>query len=78
MMLADSSYTLTPLAKAGIPLVFVCGGQDSIAGEKAQAAAVRYRKMQGQVTLFVRKEEGHFLRPEDPAPILDLITRTGR
>ena len=78
MMIADSSYTLAPLAKAGIPLVFVCGSDDPLAGEQAQAAVVRYQKMKGQVTLFVRKGEGHFLQPEDPAPILGLITREGR
>ena len=100
--------TLAPLAKAGVPLLFVCGAEDpSVAGEpqssgqapttgqarstakalatgqaqstaQAQLAETRYHKAGGNLILFIRKNEGHFLKPEDPAKVLDFIGRSTR
>jgi hypothetical protein len=88
--------TLEPLAKAGVPLYFVYGGEDpSVTGQaqsatqaqsagqgqstaQAQLAAKRYRQAGGKITLVVRKDEGHFLRPEDAPAVLDFIDRQTR
>ncbi len=65
--------TLAPLAKAGVPLLFVCGSLDPSVNEQARVAEARYRKLGGTITVLVRKGEGHFLRLADPAPVLDFI-----
>jgi pimeloyl-ACP methyl ester carboxylesterase len=88
--------TLAPLAKAGVPLLFVCGAEDpSLAGGtsspgqarpteqtpptgQAQLAATRYRRAGGKITVLIRKGEGHLLRPEDPAEVLEFIGRYAR
>ena len=103
--------TLAPLAKAGVPLLFVCGANDpSLAGpaqptgptpssgstqpagpttssgqaqsvgqtpstRQAQLAATRYRQAGGSIILLTRKGEGHSLKPEDPAEVVDFITK---
>lgn len=86
--------TLAPLAKAGVPLLFVCGAEDpSATGQpqsseratsqaqstaQAQVAETRYRQAGGKLILFIRKNEGHILKPEAPAEVLDFIGRYAR
>jgi hypothetical protein len=66
--------TLTPLVKAGVPLYFVCGSEDSSA--QAQLAVKRYRQAGGKIIAVIRKGEGHFLRPEDAPAVLAFIDQS--
>jgi predicted esterase len=63
--------TLAPLAKAGVPMLFVCGSEDP--STQAQLAAKRYLQAGGKITVTVRKGEGHFLRPEDAPAVLAFL-----
>jgi hypothetical protein len=65
--------TLAPLARAKVPMMFVCGSADP--SSQALVAAQRYRQAGGKVTVDVRNGEGHFLRPGDAIPVLDFIDR---
>ena len=71
--------TLAPLAKAGVPVLFVCGEDDPSLKGQAQVAAARYRKAGGAITVRVVRNEGHFLRLEDAAEVLEFVrAQTGR
>ena len=65
--------TLAPLARAGVPMMFVCGDEDP--STQASVAAQRFQQAGGKITLSVRKGEGHFLRPGDAIPVLNFIDR---
>src|SRR6185312_2020435 len=68
--------TLAPLAKAGVPVLFVSGEGDALLNDQTQVAAARYRRVGGKITVRVVKTEGHFLRSEDAAEVLRFIERT--
>ncbi len=67
---------LAPLAKANVPLLHVCGSLDPYFKDNTLEVEKRYKKLGGKIEVIVKKGVGHYpLAPEDPAPVLDFITR---
>lgn len=52
---------LEPLAKVRVPVMLVCGSEDPFLDGNARAFETRYRELGGDVTLVLRKGEGHAL-----------------
>jgi hypothetical protein len=66
---------LAPLAKANVLLLHVCGSLDPYFRDTLEVEK-RYRKLGGKIEVIVKKGQGHYpLAPEDPAPVVDFITR---
>jgi hypothetical protein len=68
---------LSPLAKAGIPLLNVCGSQDPWLQFNTRDIESSYKQMGGSITVIVKQGEGHFLTI-DPKPIVDFITKKSK
>jgi pimeloyl-ACP methyl ester carboxylesterase len=67
---------LAPLAKAGVPLLHVCGSLDPWLADNTSALEERYKAMGGQITVIINEGEGHYpLGPKDPQPVVDFITQ---
>jgi pimeloyl-ACP methyl ester carboxylesterase len=67
---------LAPLAKANVPLLHVCGSLDPWFKDNTLEVEKRYKKLAGKMQVIVKKGAGHYpLAPEDPAPVVDFITR---
>ena len=68
---------LAPLAKAGVPLIHVCGSLDPWLDDQTRVVEKRYKELGGQITVIVKEGEGHYpLAPKDPKAVVDLIIRT--
>ena len=66
---------LAPLAKAGVPVLHVCGELDPWLDRETRVAEKRYKEFGGKMTVIVREGEGHFLlSPKDPKSVVDFIT----
>ncbi len=67
---------LAPLAKANVALLHVCGSLDPYFRDNTLEVEKRYKKLGGKIEVIVKKGVGHYpLAPEDPAPVVDFITR---
>ncbi len=67
---------LAPLARAGVPLIHVCGSLDPWLEDQTRVVAQRYKELGGQITVIVKGGQGHLpLAPQDPKVVVDLITR---
>jgi hypothetical protein len=67
---------LSPLAKAGVPLLHVCGSLDPGLNDNTCAVETRYRDLSGQITVIIKDGEGHYpTAPKDPKPVVDFIMR---
>jgi pimeloyl-ACP methyl ester carboxylesterase len=67
---------LASLAKAGIPILHVCGNLDPWFNDNTLVVEKRYKELGGQITVIVKEGEGHYpLAPKDPKPVVDFITR---
>ena len=65
---------LAPLAKAGVPLLHVCGSLDPWLDDQTRVVEKRYKELGGPITVLVKEGEGHFpIAPKDPKPIVDFI-----
>jgi hypothetical protein len=65
---------LAPLAKAGVPLIHVCGSLDPWLDDQTRVAEKRYKELGGSITVIVKEGEGHYpLAPRDPMAVVDLI-----
>ncbi len=65
---------LAPLAKAGVPILHVCGSLDPWLDRETRVAEKRYKELGGQMTVMVKAGEGHFpLGPQDPTAVVDFI-----
>ncbi len=59
---------LAPLAKAGVPLIHVCGSLDPWLDGHTRVVEERYRKLDGRITVIVKEGEGHYpLAPGTPS-----------
>jgi len=66
--------SLAGLAKAGIPILHVCGSLDPWYAGNTAAAKIKYRQLGGHMKVMVKEGAGHFdALPPDPAPIVDFI-----
>ncbi|MBI3868325.1 MAG: alpha/beta hydrolase [Verrucomicrobia bacterium] len=65
---------LAPLAKAGVPLLSVCGGRDPALNPQTRALEKRYQELGGEIQVIIKEGEGHYpLAPKDPNPVVDFI-----
>jgi len=66
---------LEPLAKAGVPILHVCGSLDPWLARDTRVAERKYKELGGTLTVIIREGEGHFpVGPQDPKPVVDFIT----
>lgn len=69
--------TLAPLAKAGVPLLHVCGSLDPGLKDHTRVAQERYKNLGGQMTVFINEGVGHYpLEPKEASPVVEFITRS--
>ena len=67
---------LAPLARAGVPLIHVCGSLDPWLDGQTRVVETRYKELGGPITVILKEGEGHFpLGPKDPKAVVDLIAR---
>ena len=65
---------LVALAKAGIPLLHVCGSLDPMLASQTREAEKRYKDLGGAMTVIVQEGVGHYpTAPKDPKPVVDFI-----
>jgi pimeloyl-ACP methyl ester carboxylesterase len=65
---------LAPLAKAGVPLLHVCGSLDPALGDHTRVVEKRYKELGGPITVIIQEGAGHYpLAPKDSTPVLDFI-----
>jgi len=68
---------LAPLAKAGVPLLHVCGTLDPWLKGHTRVLEKRYKELGGHITVILKEGEGHYpLPPKDRQPVVDFITKT--
>ncbi len=70
--------SLTPLARAGIPLIHVVGDVDDVVPTLENSAIVeqRYTALNGEITVFHKPTVGHHPHGlDDTRPLVDLILR---
>jgi pimeloyl-ACP methyl ester carboxylesterase len=67
---------LAPLAKAGVPLIHVCGSLDPWLDDQARVLEKRYKALGGQITLIIEEGKGHHpLGPKEPRVADEIIRR---
>lgn len=65
---------LAVLAKAGVPILHVCGSLDPWLDSQTRAAQRRYQELGGRFTVLVEEGKAHFpTAPKDPRPVVDFI-----
>ena len=70
---------LAPLAKAGVPLVHVCGSLDPWLDGQTRQVERRYPDLGGKITVIVREGEGYDLSwPKGADSVVDLIAGPAR
>ena len=70
---------LAPLAKAGVPLLHVCGSLDPHLESHTRAAEKRYKELGGSIMVIVKEGEGHYpLAPTDRQAVVEFITGKAR
>ncbi|HZE85456.1 MAG TPA: hypothetical protein VE035_14170, partial [Puia sp.] len=66
--------SLAPLARAGIPLLHVCGSLDPWLSSNTRIAEEKYKELGGHISVIIHNGEGHYpLGPVDPKPVVDFI-----
>jgi len=64
----------SPLAKAGVPILHVCGSLDPWLDRETRVAEKKYKDLGGNFTVIIKQGEGHFAAgPQDPKPVVDFI-----
>ena len=64
------------LAKAGVPLISVCGSLDPGLEDNTRVIENRYKNADGQILVVIKEGEGHYpLAPHDPQPVVDFILK---
>src|SRR6266567_1503166 len=65
---------LEPLAKAGVPILHVCGSLDPWLDRDTRMAEKNYQALGGNFTVIIRQGEGHFATgSRDAKPVVDFI-----
>ena len=68
---------LSPLAKAGVPLLHVCGSLDPWLAGNTFVLEQRYKELGGQISVIVKEGEGHYpLAPRNVEPVVEFITKS--
>jgi pimeloyl-ACP methyl ester carboxylesterase len=72
-VLAES---LAPLAKAGVPLLHVCGSLDPGLKDQTRVVEKRYQALGGHITVIIQEGQGHYpLAPRNRQPVVDFILK---
>jgi pimeloyl-ACP methyl ester carboxylesterase len=67
---------LSPLAKAHVPILHVCGSLDPGLDSQTRTARKRYQKLGGKLTVITKEGEGHYpLAPKSLQPVVDFIVK---
>jgi pimeloyl-ACP methyl ester carboxylesterase len=67
---------LDVLAKAGVPLLHVCGSRDPSLDSQTRALEKRYKELGGQITVIVQEGAGHYpTAPKDLGPVVAFVAR---
>jgi pimeloyl-ACP methyl ester carboxylesterase len=62
---------LAILAKAGVPLIHVCGSLDPAIHDNTRAVEAKYKELGGKIDVIVKDGEGHYpLAPTDTSPVV--------
>jgi hypothetical protein len=70
---------LAPLAKAGVPIMHVCGSLDPWLRDNTLVVEKRYKELGGQITVIVKEGEGHLpTGRSDPMQAVEFITGKAR
>ncbi len=70
---------LAPLARAGVPLLHVCGSLDPALGEHTREVEKHFRELGGTIKVWINEGDGHYpLAPRDPKPVVDFIVGKSR
>jgi pimeloyl-ACP methyl ester carboxylesterase len=65
---------LAPLAKAGVPILSVCGSLDPALEANTRALEKRYRELGGKIRVVIKEGVGHYpLALADPEPVVEFI-----
>ncbi|HEY3282017.1 MAG TPA: alpha/beta hydrolase [Armatimonadota bacterium] len=65
---------LEPLAKAGVPVLHLCGSQDPALEGQTRLAETRYRALKGDMKVILQEGDGHAsFTPRNTQPVLDFI-----
>jgi pimeloyl-ACP methyl ester carboxylesterase len=65
---------LSPLARAGVPILHVCGSLDPWLDRETRVAERKYKELGGNFTVIIKQGEGHFaVGPPDPTPVVNFI-----
>jgi pimeloyl-ACP methyl ester carboxylesterase len=74
MTKAQPLDNLAALAKAGIPLLHVCGSLDPMYASQTRDAEKRYTELGGSMKVLVQEGVGHYpTAPRDPKPVLEFV-----
>ena len=74
MTKAQPLDNLAALARAGVPVLHVCGSLDPMYASQTQEAEKRYKELGGSMTVIVQEGQGHYpTAPKDPKPVVDFI-----
>jgi hypothetical protein len=69
---------LSPLAKAGVPLLDVSGSLDPALNDNTRVLEQRYKELGGQITVILKDGQGHYpTGPMDLTPVVEFITQKG-
>lgn len=74
---AEPTVDLAPLAKAGVPILHVCGSLDPWLETQTRTVERRYNDLGGRITVMVKEGVGHYpLAPDDPQLVAEWIVDT--
>jgi len=72
---------IAPVAKAGVPILAVCGGADSLVpmAQNTSVLEKRYKELGGTIEVIVKPDgEHHPHSLKDPAPIVEFLTKRAK
>jgi len=74
MAKAQPLDNLAVLARAGVPVLHVCGSLDPMYASQTREAEKRYKELGARMTVIVQEGDGHYpTAPKDPKPVVDFI-----
>lgn len=74
MLKTNPIDSLGPLAKANIPILFVCGDKDPSLKDQSLIVQKQYKKLGGKITVIVKNNGGHYL-PKGDEELIPFITK---
>src|SRR5439155_1092158 len=74
MSKTSPSENLSPLAKAGVPLLHVCDGTDPWFNDQTKVVEQRYKELGGEIAVMIKEGDGHYpLGAADQSRVVDFI-----